>query len=158
MYKQPLRVVVIVLGTVSIAATCNPGLAAWKCFTIDSTTPPPPHAAANDEFCVSQRGTAWYLVPGLGMENWKAIGGAGTEIPLTVVTDSPAVKIWDFEVEVTDHPGGSDHGPQHVRPNRGYRLQVNIPGGPNPEAVAVIRVAGPPGDPIHGGTAHGVED
>ena len=154
-----LRTAVIVLGTLSIAASCErvKGFANWKCFTIDDTTPPAPHTALDDKFCVAQRGTAWFLVPGRGMENWQAIGG-GNSIPLAVQTDTQRVKIWTFEVDVTDHPPASDHGREHRAPNRGYRLQVNIPAAPNAKANAEVRVAGPPGDTIHGGTAHGVED
>jgi len=161
--NNPLLRVIIALGIVTTAAGCvNEPIrinGTWKCFTVNDTDPPPPHADEADAYCIDQRSDMWYLVPGEGMDDWKAIGG-GTDIPLTVRTNRPRVKSWDFEVEIEGHPTppATDHGPQHVKPDRGYRLQVNIPVDPTAKSRSTIRVAGPRGDPIHGGTAHGVED
>jgi hypothetical protein len=159
----------IVLGIVSVAAGCvsqgggtDPDTdtdltvqpnGIWKCFTIDDTDPSPPHAEEDDKFCVAERASAWYLVPGQGMENWKPIGGNGTEIPLTWRQNGKRTKSWDFDVEIDNHPAGSGHGPEHAKPDRGFLLTVKLR---NPKAKTDIKVVG--GPETHGGTAHGVED
>lgn len=157
---EHLPPLVIVLAALATAASCDhntvAGLTTWKCFTVDSTTPPAPHTEANDRYCIKQQGADWFLEPGLGMENWRKIGG-GERIPLEIRTDTTRVKIWEFEVDITDHPPASDHGHEHKKPDRSYLLQVNTPAAPGAKADAEIRVTGPSPDPIHGGTAHATE-
>ena len=156
-----LSALIGLLAAASVAASCerltSGRYATWKCFTVDTTTAPAPHAEMGDRYCVVTRGEApslqGFLDPGAGMSNCKAIGG-GSRIPLVVVDDTATVKAWEFEVDITDHPP-SDHGREHKKPNSGYVLQVAIPVNATAKAQAEIKISGPE---IFDGVAHSNED
>jgi hypothetical protein len=123
------------------------------CFLVNDAKEPVPHAEVGDRFCVRrQSGGPWRLFPDANMTDWKAVGG-GTEIPLELkYADGNAdwdVLRFDFDVEVNPHQN-TTHNNQHKKPNNGFKLQINngLP------MDARIRGFGPPGSPIHGGTAH----
>ena len=130
----------------------------WKCFTVNEVTQGAPHLENGDQYCVVTRNDAWYLDPGMGMSNWKPIGG-GSRIPLLITEDTATSKTWKFEVFINDHHTlpPSDHMGQH-RAARGYTLNVIVPADPSLKAEANISVLGPPDDTVHDGAAHSNED
>ena len=154
--------VISILTAASAVASCEQaslrGYTEWDCFIVNVANPPTPHLEKDDEYCVVTRDGAWYLDPGKGMQNWKPIGG-GSRIPLLITEDTATSKTWRFEVNITDHDTlpPSDHMGQH-RAARGYTLNVIIPTNPGLPSEGTITVAGPPGDTIHNGSAHSVEN
>jgi hypothetical protein len=151
-------VVAVAVVVVGAAVWWTNHLTTWKCFKVDEELRPTPHTEPGDEYCLAYRGPQnnikWYLVPGLGMENWKGIGG-DSRIRLTATTDEDDSKIFEFDLKVIGHGQGSGHGDDHKKPDFGYELTVIVRPAPD-LAEATFTVAGGPS--VHAGSAHSNED
>ena len=115
------------------------------CYTITEIESGAPHASVTDQFCVEERVGAMFLIPSIGMSDWTP-----SPIPLT---REGASSNFTFNVDISGHPAGSDHGNAH---NGVYRLQIVTSAGPT---KATIRGAGRPvaSGPVHGGVAHALQ-
>jgi hypothetical protein len=141
----------------------------WKCFHVNLMLGATPHTDDMDRYCIAKRGpqnnVQWFLLPGTGMEDWRASGGASKRIRLDATTDEEFNKVFEFDLHVTDHMNTTGHQNEHKKPDFGYELTVvvpDVPDGADPDdpmykATGTFKVGGG-GRPIHAGTAHSNED
>ena len=98
----------------------------------------------DNEYCVVREGNDLILVPGKGMEEWRACTANRIRLVLLGGTE------YAFCVRIVGHPQPPPHGPPHA----GYRILLYPPGANGKKYAKITADYAFVGGPVHGGTAH----